>query len=128
MAISKEALSVIESMAYKIHDSELHFLRLSLGREETEELRYFFEGLKAQIGRVFMKHCQTRAQKREVMTTGDAHVMWSVLRDNAGAGPTLIACRFCGSDDLKERPQNAFGSQYWYCNTCRQENRTAEAE
>jgi len=75
-----------------------------------------------------MKHHQSRFQKKEKLVTGDAHVMWSVLRDISGASPTLVACRFCGSDDLKERPQNAFGSQYWYCNTCRQENRTAENE
>ncbi len=125
MAISKEALAVVESIAYKVHDTELHFLHLSLKRDEAEELHYFFEALKAQIGRFVMKY--QSAKNRQPTDADESRITWDGLRDHSAKRAALSACRFCGSGDLKERPSQTNGYPFWYCNTCRQENRISEA-
>ena len=135
MPITKETISIVENLAYKIHEVESQSQRLRLSDEETEELRSVFDGLKAQIGRFFMKHVDRRSKIRPTSTIEDNYKsFWGLEKKisaaaQAGADEplkTLNTCKFCGALDVKERRNNATGEVYWYCSTCRQENRVTD--
>jgi hypothetical protein len=131
MSASKEAVSIIENLAYKIHEAERHYHELKLQEEDNEELWNFFEGIKVQIGRFFLKHVDRRAKTRPTANIEldyksywgfESHKTTTTASDTA----VIASCRFCGSTDIKERRNHSTADIHWYCNICHQENRIRE--
>lgn len=128
--LSKETIAIVEKLAYRIHEIENQTERIDLNKKDRDQVEDVFFGLKSEIGRFFMRHLNRREKKRPHSDLHEDYLgYWGIKEEIKNAGEEETAppddCVFCGSVDLKKRHNNVTGKTYWYCNNCRQENRTS---
>ncbi|MFH1762149.1 MAG: hypothetical protein ABIA63_13705 [bacterium] len=121
MRISKEAISIIEKLAFRIHEVEQRLNSMIADQYEQEEIKNVINALKSRIGRFFMKNMDRRMIMRADSSSIKDYTEYFGLGDKKTEDE--YNCKFCNSSttSVHQNPEDEYFTLY--CTKCSKETR-----